>query len=66
MENTAFPDGWKVTASFGVTELLAEDDMDVFVERAGMAMFFAKAHGKNRVYSVASDAQAELTSTSYA
>ncbi len=66
LENSAFPDGLKVTASFGVTELLAEDDTDDFVERADMAMLFAKAQGKNRVYSVVSDVQAELMSTSCA
>jgi diguanylate cyclase (GGDEF)-like protein len=66
LENSIFPEGQRVTASFGVTELLEDDDTDDFVERADMAMLFAKAQGKNQVYSVVSDVQAELMSTTCA
>ncbi len=66
LADSNFPEGQKVTASFGVTELLEGDDTDDFIERADMAMLFAKAQGKNRVVSVVSDVQAELMSTSCA
>jgi diguanylate cyclase (GGDEF)-like protein len=66
LEDSRFSEDLRVTASFGVTELLRDDDLDDLVERADMAMLFAKAQGKNRVYSVVSDVQAELMSTSCA
>ncbi len=66
LENSCFSENQRVTASFGVTELLQDDDLDDLVERADMAMLFAKAQGKNRVYSVVSDVQAELMSTTCA
>ncbi len=66
LESSLFSEDQRVTASFGVTELLQDDDLDDFVERADMAMLFAKARGKNRVYSVVSDVQAELMSTTCA
>lgn len=49
LENHRFSGGQRVTASFGVAELLQDGDLDDLVERADMAMLFAKAQGKNRV-----------------
>ncbi len=66
LESSRFSGEQRVTASFGVAELLQDDDMDDLVERADMAMMFAKTQGKNRVCSVVSDAQTEHMSSTCA
>ncbi len=42
-------DGVKITASFGVTELLDGDTLDSLIERADKALYQAKRQGKNKV-----------------
>ncbi len=66
LDASQFDSGLKVTASFGVTGMLEQDSTEDFLERADMAMLYAKAQGKNRVYSVVSDVRAELMSESCA
>ena len=39
----------QVTASFGVAQLQAEDNMESLLRRADQWLYFAKAHGRNQV-----------------
>lgn len=49
IENTDFPIVGKVTASFGVTHMLGEDNRDTVIKRADEALYSAKEKGRNRV-----------------
>lgn len=51
MENYAFPQVGKVTASVGFTEVLPGDAPSGAFERADQAVYFAKQNGRNRVCS---------------
>jgi len=42
-------DNTKLTASFGITELLENDSMETFIKRADKALYRAKKEGKNKV-----------------
>jgi two-component system, cell cycle response regulator len=42
-----------VTASFGVAQFRSSDEIDVLIDRADRAMYFAKSSGRNRVASEA-------------
>lgn len=44
-----FGNGLHVTASFGVTQFLADDTLDSFTGRADAALYVAKGNGRNRV-----------------
>lgn len=48
-EEHDFGDGLKVTASFGVTQLRADETVDLFIGRADQALYLAKSNGRNRV-----------------
>ena len=49
-ENYAFPQVGRITVSIGFTEVLAGDAPSGAFERADRAVYFAKAHGRNRVH----------------
>lgn len=44
-----FGSGLKVTASFGITQWVHDDDVQSFVNRADQALYLAKQTGRNRV-----------------
>ncbi|WP_294030506.1 diguanylate cyclase, partial [Thiolapillus sp.] len=52
LESSRFSHDRRVTASFGVTELLEGDEPENLVRRADLAMLIAKEQGKNRVHSL--------------
>ncbi|HDP80722.1 MAG TPA: GGDEF domain-containing protein, partial [Spirochaetes bacterium] len=45
----SFSEAGKVTASFGVAELVKDDTADTFFRRADRALYLAKERGRNRV-----------------
>ena len=49
IEMTAFPQVGKVTASFGVTHFMGQDDAESMIRRADKAVYMAKENGRNRV-----------------
>lgn len=49
IENAAFPQVGKVTASFGVSLCQANDSIDTLLERTDEALYQAKANGRNQV-----------------
>lgn len=49
LENTIFESIAKITASFGVTEVRADDSEATLFERVDKAMYRAKAEGRNRI-----------------
>jgi diguanylate cyclase (GGDEF)-like protein len=49
IESTDFPIVGKVTASFGVTHSLGEDNRDTVIKRADESLYRAKEKGRNRV-----------------
>jgi len=49
IESTDFPIVEKVTASFGVTHSLGEDNRDTVIKRADESLYRAKEKGRNRV-----------------
>lgn len=49
MQAYAFPQVGTVTASFGVTQFSPGDSMDSMLHRADIALYRAKANGRNRV-----------------
>ncbi|MRI82895.1 MAG: hypothetical protein C6I00_00575 [Nitratiruptor sp.] len=49
IETHQFPEVNRVTCSFGVTQLLQEDTIATFLERADEALYEAKREGRNRV-----------------
>ncbi|HID45540.1 MAG TPA: diguanylate cyclase [Chromatiaceae bacterium] len=62
LETSSFSGGEKVTASFGVTELLGTDEPESLVRRADLAMLIAKRKGKNRVHSLIDETHSHLKS----
>lgn len=48
IETLALPDDVRVTASFGVTEILANESVDAAFQRADAALYEAKHAGRNR------------------
>ncbi|TAK87296.1 MAG: diguanylate cyclase [Aquabacterium sp.] len=51
-------EGWRVTASIGVSEFhFGEDTVEDLVARADAALYKAKARGRNQVFSVVDDAE---------
>ncbi len=51
MANYEFPQAGRITASVGVTEILAGDSPAAACERADQAVYYAKHHGRNQVCS---------------
>jgi len=51
MANFEFPQAGRITASVGVTEILAGDSPAAACERADQAVYYAKHHGRNLVCS---------------
>ncbi|MRJ02025.1 MAG: GGDEF domain-containing protein [Epsilonproteobacteria bacterium] len=49
IEHHRFPDVERVTCSFGVTQLLRDDTISSFLERADEALYQSKREGRNRV-----------------
>lgn len=49
IETTTFPTAGKITASFGVTHFLGDDNRDTIVKRADQALYKAKENGRNTV-----------------
>ncbi len=49
VENNEFSDVGRVTCSFGVTQLLKDDTITSFIERADEALYEAKRGGRNQV-----------------
>lgn len=53
MANYEFPQAGHITASVGVTEIMAGDSPAAACERADQAVYYAKHHGRNQVCSEA-------------
>lgn len=53
MANFEFPQAGRITASVGVTEIVAGDSPAAACERADQAVYYAKHHGRNQVCSQA-------------
>ena len=53
-EKYQFSDVGKITASFGVTQLMKDDDEKNFINRADEALYNAKDNGRNKVESLPS------------
>ena len=53
MANYEFPQAGRITASVGVTEIVAGDTPAAACERADQAVYYAKHHGRNQVCSEA-------------
>ena len=53
-EKHQFTDVGKITASFGVTQLMKDDDEKNFINRADEALYIAKDNGRNKVESLPS------------
>jgi diguanylate cyclase (GGDEF)-like protein len=53
MANYAFPQAGHITASLGLTEIVAGDSPAAACERADRAVYYAKHHGRNQVCSEA-------------
>ncbi|GGA66691.1 diguanylate cyclase [Neiella marina] len=49
MRSVDWPEGLKVTASFGVSELYVGEPFTEFVNRADQALYFSKQHGRDMV-----------------
>ncbi len=49
IELTTFPEGGKVTCSFGVTQFMKGDTVDTLLKRADRLLYEAKQGGRNRV-----------------
>lgn len=62
LESNLFSQEQRVTASFGVTELLDGDEPESLVRRADLAMLVAKEQGKNRVHSLVDESHPHLKS----
>ncbi|WP_456407172.1 diguanylate cyclase [Thiolapillus sp.] len=60
LESSPFSQGLRVTASFGVTEVLEGDELESLVRRADLAMLIAKTEGKNRVHSLVEETHTHL------
>jgi diguanylate cyclase (GGDEF)-like protein/PAS domain S-box-containing protein len=49
IKESVFPEVKHITGSFGVTSFIADDTLEVFINRADQALYNAKKFGKNRV-----------------
>lgn len=49
MQQESWPNGLKVTASFGVSEYFSGEPFKDFINRADQALYFSKQHGRNMV-----------------
>jgi diguanylate cyclase (GGDEF)-like protein len=54
LQGTAFPEGARITASFGVAECTPSDTLATLVARADRALYQAKSEGRNAVCASAS------------
>jgi two-component system, cell cycle response regulator len=48
-----FPQGIKITASFGVAECHPQDNLDQFVDRVDIALYHSKNSGRNQIHRAA-------------
>ncbi len=62
LESSPCSQGLRVTASFGVTEVLEGDTLESLVGRADLAMLIAKEQGRNCVHSLIDDTHPHLKS----
>jgi GGDEF domain-containing protein len=53
IKESVFPEVKHITGSFGVTSFIADDTLEVFINRADQALYNAKEFGKNRVEVIA-------------
>ncbi|MCX7823016.1 MAG: diguanylate cyclase [Syntrophobacterales bacterium] len=59
-EFPGLPEGYRVTASFGVTEYSLGENLDSLLSRADRALYMAKKSGKNRVVSLTDKSEEDL------
>ena len=51
IESSNFGEVGRVTCSFGVTQFLSGDNIEIFLKRVDKALYKAKKEGRNRVVS---------------